>query len=109
MTSTIREEGFQFDLSDGVATITFDRPDRINALTFASYAALRDVFRRLNEVTEARAIVLQGEGPRGFCSGGDVRDIIGQLFARDMRGLLEFTRLTGALVAAIHQCRVPVI
>ena len=112
------EEGFRFSLaSNGVATITLDRPDRINALTFASYAALRDFFSSVNSASvslagkhpEVRAIVLRGEGTKGFCSGGDVRDIIGQLFSRDMEGLLEFTRMTGALVHAIHTCRAPVI
>lgn len=104
-----REEGFRLLIEDGVCAITLDRPDRINALTFASYAALRDTFRALNDHAEVRAVVLRGEGPKGFCSGGDVRDIIGQLFSRDMAGLLEFTRLTGSLVHAIHTCRVPVI
>jgi enoyl-CoA hydratase/carnithine racemase len=109
--SAIRQEGFRFELDaeSGVATITLDRPDRINALTFASYAALRDAFRAIDTMREVRAVLLRGEGPRGFCSGGDVRDIIGELFSRDTRGLLEFTRMTGALVAAIHQCRAPVI
>ncbi|AKF07327.1 enoyl-CoA hydratase family protein [Sandaracinus amylolyticus] len=105
----LKQEGFRLALEDGVLTVTLDRPDRINALTFASYAALRDAFRAFSEMREVRAILLHGEGPRGFCSGGDVRDIIGELFSRDMRGLLEFTRMTGALVAAIHQCRAPVI
>ncbi|GAB4200500.1 MAG: enoyl-CoA hydratase family protein [Sandaracinaceae bacterium] len=104
-----REEGFRLMIEDGVCAVTLDRPERINALTFASYAALRDTFRALNEHAEVRVVVLRGEGPKGFCSGGDVRDIIGQLFSRDMAGLLEFTRLTGSLVHAIHSCRVPVI
>ena len=104
-----REEGFRILIESGVCTITLDRPDRINALTFASYTALRDTFRALNDHAEVRAVVLRGEGTRGFCSGGDVRDIIGQLFSRDMPGLLEFTRLTGSLVHAIHTCRVPVV
>ncbi|MDQ3037128.1 MAG: enoyl-CoA hydratase family protein [Myxococcota bacterium] len=107
--ASIRQDGYRFALEDGVATITLDRPERINALTFASYAALRDAFRTMSEAREVRAVVLQGEGPRGFCSGGDQRDIIAELFSRDMRGLLEFTRMTGALVAAIHECRAPVI
>lgn len=106
---SIRQEGFRFELEEGVATITLDRPDRINALTFASYAALRDAFATMSASREVRSVVLQGEGTRGFCSGGDVRDIIGELFSRDMRGLLEFTRMTGALVAAIHECRAPVV
>ena len=105
----IREDGFTYRLEDGVARITLDRPDRINALTFASYRALTDAFREMHETADVRAVVLAGEGPRGFCSGGDVRDIIGQLFSRDMPGLLEFTRVTGALVASIHQCRAPVV
>jgi len=100
---------FGWSVEGRVATITLDRPERINALTFASYAALRDTFRALSDHAEVRVVLLRGEGPRGFCSGGDVRDIIGELFSRDMAGLLEFTRLTGALVHAIHTCRVPVI
>jgi enoyl-CoA hydratase/carnithine racemase len=106
---TIRQEGFRYELEGGVARITLDRPDRINALTFGSYRALTDAFRAINHMHEVRAVVLAGEGHRGFCSGGDVRDIIGELFSRDMAGLLEFTRLTGSLVAAIHQCRAPVV
>lgn len=105
----VREEGFRFEVENGICAITLDRPDRINALTFASYAALRDAFRAIADRPEIRVVVLRGEGPKGFCSGGDVRDIIGQLFSRDMQGLLEFTRLTGSLVHAIHTCKVPVI
>jgi enoyl-CoA hydratase/carnithine racemase len=105
----IREEGFRYQLEDGVARVTLARPDRINALTFASYRALTEAFREMHETAAVRAVVLSGEGPRGFCSGGDVRDIIGELFSRDMPGLLEFTRLTGALVASIHTCRAPVV
>lgn len=108
---SIDPKGFRWELDDaGVGTLTLDRPERINALTFDIYAELRDVFRALKEGhPEVRAIVLRGEGPRGFCSGGDVRDIIGELFARDMPGLLEFTRVTGALIHAIRACRPPVI
>jgi enoyl-CoA hydratase/carnithine racemase len=104
-------KSFRWDLDEaGVGTITLDRPDRINALTFEVYAELRDTFRALKDGhPEVRALVLRGEGPRGFCSGGDVRDIIGELFARDTRGLLEFTRMTGALIEAIRGARPPVI
>ncbi|MCA9615079.1 MAG: enoyl-CoA hydratase family protein [Sandaracinus sp.] len=95
---------------DGVATITLDRPDRINSLTFEVYGELRDTFRWLKENgPEVRAIVLRGEGPKGFCSGGDQHDIIAELFSRDMQGLLEFTRMTGALVQAIRTTRPPVV
>lgn len=101
--------GWELD-GDGVATITLNRPDRINALTFEVYRELRDTFRSLDDGrTTVRAVVIRGEGPRGFCSGGDVEDIISELFARDMQGLLEFTRMTGALVHAIRTCRPPVI
>jgi enoyl-CoA hydratase/carnithine racemase len=107
----IQPESFRWELDEnGVGTITLDRPERINALTFQIYGELRDTFRALKEGhPEVRAIVLRGEGPRGFCSGGDVHDIIGELFARDMAGLLEFTRTTGALVQAIKTCRPPVV
>jgi len=106
-----KTESFRSEVADGVATFTLDRPDRINALTFQVYEELRDAFRALQDEghPEVRAVVLQGEGPRGFCSGGDVEDIIGQLFDRDMAGLLAFTRLTGALVHAIRMARPPVI
>ena len=106
---TIETKSFRYEEKDGVATITLDRPDRINALTFEVYAELRDTFRRLADEPQVRAVVLGGSGPRGFCSGGDVSDIIGELFSRDMRGLLEFTRMTGALVHAIRTARPPVV
>ena len=95
---------------DGVCTVTLNRPKRINSLTFEVYAELRDFFRHLKEdAPEVRAVVLRGEGPKGFCSGGDQHDIIAELFSRDMQGLLEFTRMTGALVHAIRTTRPPVV
>jgi enoyl-CoA hydratase/carnithine racemase len=105
----IQPKSFRFEVERGVGRITLDRPDRINALTFEVYAELRDTFLALKHEPSVRAIVLGGEGPRGFCSGGDVEDIIGALFSRDMAGLLEFTRMTGALVHAIRTTRAPVI
>jgi enoyl-CoA hydratase/carnithine racemase len=92
----------------GVATVTLDRPERLNALTFEIYDELRTTVRTLSAAPDVRAIVLTGTG-KAFCSGGDVHDIIGALFARDYRGLLEFTRMTCDLVLAIRQCRRPVI
>ncbi len=89
-----------------MATVTLDRPDRLNALTFDEYAALVAWFRAPPE--GVRAVVVTGEG-RAFCSGGDVDDIIGQLFARDMAGLLAFTRMTVDLVRAMRGCRAPII
>lgn len=106
---TIEPKSFRYELKDGVATITLDRPDKLNALTFEIYAELRDTFRAFHEEQDVRAVVLRGAGERGFCSGGDVQDIIGQLFERDMKGLLEFTRMTGALTHAIHTTRPPVV
>ena len=93
---------------DGVATITLNRPERLNALTFEVYRELTDTFAALRTESEVRVIVLTGAG-RAFCSGGDVHDIIGELFNRDMEGLLEFTRMTCELVRNIRRLRKPVI
>jgi enoyl-CoA hydratase/carnithine racemase len=98
------------DLDAGVATLTLDRPDRLNALTFEVYRELGAWFRAGSgdDAEAVRAVVITGAG-RGFCSGGDVEDIIGQLFGRDMEGMLEFTRLTGALVTAMRAHPAPVV
>ena len=101
-------EFFRFDLADGVGCITLDRAERLNALTFDIYAELRDFLVHLDGRRDVRAVVITGAG-RAFCSGGDVEDIIGELFVRDMRGLLEFTRMTGDLIANIRRLRRPVI
>lgn len=97
---------FDVRLDDGVATLTLNRPDRLNALTFEVYGALAAWFRSPPPGT--RAVVITGAG-RGFCSGGDVADIIGQLFSRDAAGLLEFTRTTGELVRAMRACPAPIV
>src|SRR5213593_4377462 len=99
---------YQHDPHTGVATITLNRPDRLNALTFDVYRELRDAFRTLDGEPGVRAVIITGAG-RAFCSGGDVEDIIGALFSRDAAGLLEFTRLTGDLILSIRQCRRPVV
>src|SRR2546426_10805166 len=91
---------YQLDAGSGVATITLNRPPRLNALTCEVYAELRDAFRALDTEPGVRAVVITGAG-RGFCSGGDVEGIIGALFGRDAAGLLEFTRMTCDLVLAI--------
>jgi len=93
---------------DGIATITLNRPDRLNALTFEVYRELSDVFAALRHEQDVRVVVITGAG-RGFCSGGDVHDIIGELFDRDMEGLLEFTRMTCELVRNIRTLPLPVI
>lgn len=99
---------YHHDRSTSVVTITLDRPERLNALTFEVYEELRDTFYALDTEEGVRAIVLTGSG-RAFCSGGDVEDIIGALFERDFEGLLDFTRVTGDLIRAIRKCRRPVI
>ncbi|MGH7644020.1 MAG: enoyl-CoA hydratase-related protein, partial [Gemmatimonadales bacterium] len=96
------------DRESAVATITLNRPDRLNALTFDVYAELRDAFRTLDTEPGVRAVVITGAG-RAFCSGGDVEDIIGALFQRDPAGLLEFTRLTCDLILAMRRCRRPIV
>jgi len=99
---------YAVDPETGVATMTLNRPERLNALTFEVYDELRHTFRRLNGETDVRAVIVTGSGT-AFCSGGDVHDIIGALVDRDFRGLLEFTRMTCDLVLAIRQCRRPVV
>ncbi len=99
---------FSVDIVGGVARVTLTRPKRLNALTFQSYRELADTFDGFSENREVRAITLTGSG-RGFCSGGDVEGIIAELFARDMAGLLEFTRRTGNLIRSICEVQQPVI
>ena len=108
MTVSARSFLYSLDPATSVATITLNRPERLNALTFEVYTELRDTFRRLDSEPGVRSIVITGTG-RAFCSGGDVEDIIGSLFSRDADGLLEFTRLTGDLILSIRQCRRPVV
>ena len=99
---------FLWQFTDGVATLTLNRPERKNPLTFESYAELRDTFRALPYADEVKAVVITGAGGN-FCSGGDVHEIIGPLTQKDMKGLLEFTRMTGDLVNAMIHCPQPVI
>lgn len=101
-------DNFTFGLVDGVATVTLDRPDRLNALTFDVYADLRDLLAEIEHRDDVRVLVITGEG-RGFCSGGDVDDIIGELQGADTRQLLDFTRMTGAVVERVRRLPMPVI
>jgi enoyl-CoA hydratase/carnithine racemase len=101
-------EHFGFAVGDGVATVTFNRPDKLNALTFEAYADLRDLLGELPRRGDARVLVIEGEG-RAFCSGGDVEEIIGALQRMEVAELLEFTRMTGAVVQALRECPLPVI
>src|ERR1700704_1540351 len=99
---------FLFEQRDGIATITLNRPERLNALTFEVYRELTDTFAALRDEKDVRAVVITGAG-RAFCSGGDVHDIIGELFIRNMEGLLEFTRMTCELIHNIRALPKPVI
>ncbi len=99
---------FLYEQNDAVATITLNRPERLNALTFEIYRELRDTFYALREQKDVRAVIITGAG-RAFCSGGDVHDIIAQLFERDMEGLLEFTRLTCDLIRSMRALPKPII
>lgn len=101
-------KSFRFALEAGVAMITLARPERLNALTFEVYRELRETIDACDARDDVRVLLLTGEG-RAFCSGGDVQDIIGELFAHDAKGLLDFTRATGALVESIRRVRRPVI
>ena len=101
-------KSFLYEQGEGIATITLNRPERLNALTFEVYRELTDMFAALRDEDEVRVVVITGAG-RAFCSGGDVHDIIGQLFSRDMEGLLEFTRMTGEVVRNIRALPKPVI
>jgi len=99
---------FLWEVDGAVATVTLDRPDRKNPLTFDSYAELRDTFRALDDAEDVDAVVITGSGGN-FSSGGDVHEIIGPLTRMDTKGLLRFTRLTGDLVKAIRGCPQPVV
>jgi len=105
---TERWEHFGFEVDDGVATVTLSRPEKLNALTFETYADLRDLIAELPHRGDARVLVIRGEG-RGFCSGGDVEEIIGALQRMEAAELLEFTRMTGAVVKALRECPLPVV
>ena len=99
---------FKWQVANRVATVTLNRPERKNPLTFQSYAELRDTFQRLHYAEDVRAVVLTGAGGN-FCSGGDVHEIIGPLVRMEMPGLMAFTRMTGALVREMRSCPQPII
>jgi enoyl-CoA hydratase/carnithine racemase len=105
---TDRWQHFDLTIADAVATITLNRPDKLNALTFEAYADLRDAFAELPLREDVKAIVIRGEG-RGFCSGGDVEEIIGELQKMEAAELLRFTRMTGLMIRAMRDCPLPII
>jgi enoyl-CoA hydratase/carnithine racemase len=99
---------FRFSKADGVATVTLDRPEKLNPLTFESYADLRDLLHELPHHTDVRVLVIRGEG-RGFCGGGDVEEIIGELIRMGPADLMRFTKMTGDVIRAMRECPVPII
>jgi len=103
-----RAQHFLWQVQDGVATITLNRPERKNPLTFDSYAELRDLFHQLKWADDIKAIVVAGAGDN-FCSGGDVHEIIGPLIRLKAPELLKFTRMTGALVQTMRTCPQPIV
>ncbi|MBQ1090279.1 enoyl-CoA hydratase family protein [Streptomyces sp. B93] len=107
-TRTPRWRHLRVDHDGPVATVTLTRPDKLNALTFGAYADLRDLLTELSRERAVRALVLAGEG-RGFCSGGDVDEIIGATLSMDTAQLLDFNRMTGQVVRAVRECPFPVI
>ncbi|RSS33629.1 enoyl-CoA hydratase family protein [Streptomyces sp. WAC08241] len=105
---TARWRHLRLDVDEGVATVTLARPAKLNALTFGAYADLRDLLAELSRERTVRALVLGGEG-RGFCSGGDVDEIIGATLSLDTARLLDFNRMTGQVVRALRECPFPVV
>ncbi len=110
--ASYRAQHFLWEVKDGIATLTLNRPERKNPLIFDSYGELRDLFRELRYAKDVKVVVLRGAGDN-FCSGGDVHEIIGPLVrmqeADDMPGLLEFTRMTGDAVIEMRHCPQPII
>jgi enoyl-CoA hydratase/carnithine racemase len=99
---------FRFELEGPIGVVTFTRPDTLNSLTFEVYRELTDLFFELQKEPQVKAVVITGEG-RGFCSGGDVNSIIGELFSRDLPGLVDFTRMTCELIANMRTLKKPII
>jgi enoyl-CoA hydratase/carnithine racemase len=106
--SDFEPEHFNWAAKDGIAVITLKGAERKNPITFESYAELGQTFRELARARDIKVVVF-GSNNGNFCSGGDVHDIIGPLTGRDMKGLLEFTRMTGELVKAMRACPQPII
>lgn len=104
----VTQDSFSYTLEGGIARVRFARPETLNSLTFKVYRDLTDLFYSLRFKDEAKVVVLEGNG-RGFCSGGDVHEIIGELLKRDVKGLLEFTRMTGELITNMRTLEKPIV
>jgi enoyl-CoA hydratase/carnithine racemase len=105
---TERWDHFDFAIEDGVARVTLNRPEKLNPLTFESYADLRDLLAELPHHEDVKVLVIQGEG-RGFCGGGDVNEIIGELITMQAGDLMRFTKMTGDVIRAMRECPIPII
>ncbi len=99
---------FDFGVEDRVATVTLNRPEKLNPLTFESYADLRDLLHELPHRGDTDVLVIRGQG-KAFCAGGDVQEIIGELIAMEPRDLVRFTRMTGDVIQAMRECPIPII
>lgn len=105
---TEKWEHFRFQVHNTVATVTLDRPEKLNPLTFESYADLRDLLAEVPHRPDIKTLVIQGEG-KGFCGGGDVNEIIGELLKMTARDLMKFTKMTGDVIRAMRECPVPIV
>jgi enoyl-CoA hydratase/carnithine racemase len=105
---TDRWDHFAFRIDAGVARVTLNRPDKLNPLTFESYADLRDLLSELPHHEEVKVLVIEGEG-RAFCGGGDVNEIIGELITMPAADLMRFTKMTGDVIRAMRECPIPII
>lgn len=105
---TVDWKHFDFEVDGGVATVTLNRPEKMNPLTFESYADLRDLLAQLPHMDGVRVLVIKGQG-RGFCGGGDVNEIIGELIKMNARDLIGFTKMTGDVIRAMRECPLPII
>jgi enoyl-CoA hydratase/carnithine racemase len=101
-------DSFHYTVTNGISRVKFARPETLNSLTFKVYRDLTDLFYRMRSDDAVKVILLEGNG-RGFCSGGDVHEIIGELLKRDTKGLLEFTRMSGELIVNMRQLEKPII
>jgi enoyl-CoA hydratase/carnithine racemase len=99
---------FRFDVVNDVATVTFNRPEKLNPLTFESYADLRDLLHELPHRGDAKVLIIKGEG-KGFCGGGDVNEIIGELIKMNPRDLMGFTKMTGDVIRLMRETPIPII
>jgi enoyl-CoA hydratase/carnithine racemase len=99
---------FRFEVAAGVATVTLNRPEKMNPLTFESYADLRDLLHELPYRGDTKVLVIRGEG-KGFCGGGDVDEIIGELLKMDAHDLIGFTKMTGDVIKAMRECPIPIV